>query len=62
MALEFPFASAETVVAAFAVVLLDEMPAPFGVFFTEQCIHDIETVGAGILRQLDPSERGKTGS
>ena len=61
VALKLPFAGTETVVPAFAVVLLDKMFASLGIFFAEQCVHDVETVGAGIIRQLDPCECGKTG-
>ena len=61
MALQFPFSGEEAVVATFAVVLLDEMPAALCVFFAEQRVHDIEAVGAGILRKFDPREGGETG-
>ena len=61
VALQFPFSGAEAVVATFAVVQLEQLPAALGAIFAVQRVPDIEAVGAGILRKFDPREGGETG-
>ncbi len=61
MPLQFPVADTKTVVAASAIVLLNEVVPPFGAFFSKQRSDDVEAVETGVFGKLDLVERSQAG-